>query len=378
MPLVRLLVALVLLSGAAKADGLTVVSEGAYGPEGSHVFIVHSAGLGRDFKVVVSAPSGPLVAAGRKLPAIYALDGGRDIAGPVGQYMSWSVSMSPAYVVEIGYPEKGGDTAARWRNTDLLFRPTDVEGQVGGGGAAAFQAFLTDELRPLLEARYPLDPKAAVLFGHSFGALFAANVLARAPASYASYIIASPSVWADPSVPAALAAAAPRLGAVKVFLAVGGAEEPRMATGVDQIAAALAAPGSAAKVERRTFAGQTHGGYYPELVPQAYAWVLPLSASRTQARTAITLTAQDLQRVAGVYDLGDGRKITVTVEAGQLFAEMTGSPGGQMLAESHDRFFASAGGGFDITLTFEGPPDAPPTAAVLSINGAESRATRAR
>jgi predicted alpha/beta superfamily hydrolase len=361
----------------ALGAGLTVVSEGPDAPQGAHDFIVRSARLGRDFKVVVTAPSGPLVAPGRRLPAIYALDGGYGVAGPVGQMMTWGVAMAPAYVVEVGYPERDGNTADRWRNDDLLFRPADVEGKTAGGGAAAFQAFLAEELRPFLEARYPLDPKAAILFGHSFGALFAANVAARAPGGYAGYIIASPSVWADPAVAPALAAAAPRLGPARVFLAVGGAEEPRMGDGFAQIAAALAAPGSTVKLERRTYAGATHIGYYAELVTQAYAWILPPPAPAKLARTAVTLPAADLAQVAGTYDVGDGRRIAVSVKDGRLYAEMTGSPGGEVLAESPRHFFAPIAG-FDITLTFEGPDQAPANAVVVSINGAKTRAVRAR
>jgi predicted alpha/beta superfamily hydrolase len=373
---VRLLaVVALLLAGPASAAGLSVVSEGAYAPEGSHLLIVHSAKLGRDFRLVVSAPSGPLVAPGRKLPAIYALDGGYGVAGPMGRMMAWSVAMSPAYVVEVGYPERGDDTADHWRNTDLLFREADVDGRRGGGGAAAFQAFLARELRPFLEARYPLDPKAAVLFGHSFGGLFAANVLASAPASYAGYIIASPSVWADPSVPQALAAAAPHLGSTRVYLAVGGGEEARMTDGLDQVARALATPGSTAKVERHVFAGATHIGYYPQLIPLAYAWVLPPPAPGALTRTAVSLPAHDLDEVAGTYAIADGRTIAVSVKDGRLYAEMTGSPGGEILAEGPRRFFAPMAG-FDITLTFEGSQERPPTAVVVSINGAKTRAVR--
>jgi predicted alpha/beta superfamily hydrolase len=364
--------------GAAQGGGLTVVSEGAYAPERTTDLIVHSARVGRDFRVTVSAPSGPLVTPGRRLAAIYALDGGYGVAGPVGQMMAWGAAMTPAYVVAVGYPERDGNTASRWRDTDLLFREADVEGHRAGGGAAAFQAFLAEELRPYLEARYPLDPKAAVLFGHSFGGLFAANVLAHAPASYAGYIIASPSVWADPGVVPALAAQAPRLAGTRVFLAVGGAEEARMTDGLAQVAAALAAaPGSAAKVERRAYAGATHIGYFAELAPQAYAWILPPPAAARTTHAAVTLPASDLAQVAGTYDVGDGRKIAVSVKDGRVYAEMTGSPGGEILAEAPRRFFAPIAG-FDVTLTFEGPDHGPASAVVVSLNGALTRAVRAR
>src|SRR5262249_1602722 len=140
----------------------------------------------------------------RKYPAIYALDAGWGIAGPLAQMMARAQIMTPAYVISIGYPAGQPDP----RNADLLHRTFSDNGQTYVGGGALFQTFLTQDVRPLLESRYPLDPQRAILFGHSFSGLFTANVLARSPQAFSGYIIGSPSVWADPQVLADLAAAA--------------------------------------------------------------------------------------------------------------------------------------------------------------------------
>ena len=230
---------------AAPSSGLTVVSEGPYTAPTSHQFVVHSGALGRDFLVVVSPPVGGLpLGPGEKHPAIYALDGGYSIAGPMGQYLSWAWVMTPAYVVSVGYL----DGAANERDTDLLFRTTVRDGKTIGGGGAAFLAFLDDELRPFLESRYPIDPAKAILFGHSYGGLFAANVLADAPQSFSGYVLASISVTADPGVIDRLAAAAPKGGGRRVYVAVGANEDPAMVPATHRIAQALAAPGSGFKV----------------------------------------------------------------------------------------------------------------------------------
>ncbi len=201
-----ILVCMIAASAFAEPAALRIVSVGPDAPAGAQRYVLHSERLGRDFVVVVSTPSGPFVEPGRKIAAVYALDGGYGVAGPIGQLMAWSGTMSPAYVVSVGYP----DGQASRRDSDLLFRPTVRDGVTIGGGGAAFEAFLTIELRPFLEARYPLDPTRAILFGHSYGGLFAANVLARTPHAFAGYIIASPSVAADPQALAGLAQAAPR------------------------------------------------------------------------------------------------------------------------------------------------------------------------
>ena len=127
--------------------GLKVVSEADLAPQGHYRFIVHSEKIDRDFAVTVTMPVayakfGPPAT---KVAAIYALDNGYDIAGPLAQMLSRSGAMSPAYVVSIGYVEG----QPNMRQTDYTYQ---------GPGAEAFRQFLTSELRPFIEARYPLDP----------------------------------------------------------------------------------------------------------------------------------------------------------------------------------------------------------------------------
>lgn len=384
IPLGRtLLAAVVILMLATPAFArtpptLTVVSEGRY-PAGVRHFVVHSALVGRNFDVVVSPPpifaswvSTDLKAAGlkqlkQKLPAIYALDAGYGIAGPMAQMMVGVGAMSPAYVVSVGY----GDHGRRWHNTDLLYRPVTKDGVTYGGGGTTFLAFLTEELRPFLEARYPLDPAQAILFGHSFGGLFAANVLAQSPGAFAGYVIASPSVWIDPQVLARLSSAGER-GERRVFIAAGEQEGPRMLDGVGRLSAILTAAPSALEVERRVFPAEDHISYYPLLVQAAFRWMLPPPGT---GRTAVVLPPQDLQRIAGVYKLADGRLVAVTLEAGKAFVQVTGTPGqSELLAQTPQRFFLP--GGYNVLMTFGGAMDAPASSLLVDMNGTQLHADR--
>src|SRR6185437_4614466 len=86
------------------------------------------------------------------------------------------------------------------------------------GGGAAFEAFLLEDLKPFIEAHYPADPRRSVLFGHSAGGLFAANVFADRPDAFYGYVIGSASAWADPSLFARLAAAAGKAHGQHVYL----------------------------------------------------------------------------------------------------------------------------------------------------------------
>ncbi len=371
---------------AHSAPALKVVSQGAYSANGAQQFVLHSARIGRDFLVIVTpAPVASVLdgslpghnrAANQKFPAIYALDAGWGIAGPLEQMMAQTQIMSPAYVISIGYPAGQGDP----RNVDLLHRAFVDGGQTYGGGGAIFQKFLTQDLRPFLELKYPLDPGRAILFGHSFGGLFTANVLATSPQAFCGYIIGSPSVWADPQLLPDLAAAAAKGNGQRVYLAVGeretedlgGKRTPTVVQGIEHIAATLGGPNSTFKVETHVFAAATHISYYPLLVPTAFAWILPPAGA---ARASVAVTAADLEHVVGDYRLADGRIVTIRRDDTKLFARVTGLPGeSELLAESSRRFFLP--GGFDVLYTFEGSADSQASSLLVRVNGAQSRALR--
>jgi len=69
------------------------------------------------------------------------------------------------------------------------------------GGAAAFRAFLQEELKPFIGERYPMaDLDRSILLGASFGGLLAIDALLKDPTSYWGYIAASPSLWWDDAI----------------------------------------------------------------------------------------------------------------------------------------------------------------------------------
>ena len=249
------------------ACGITVVRAGPFEQAFEQSFLVHSDAVGRDFLVSVFAPPGPPPPASAKLPVIYALDQGYDIAGPAVRTLG-GVIETP-YVVEVGYLPAD----FRYRMTDLLFDKAPAE-RVEQGGGAAFQTFLLQELRPWIEARFPVDPARSILMGHSAAAFFAANVLAAKPTAFRGYILASPSFQYDPSLVSRLAqvsAASPTF----VFLSAGGAEKPTIIAGVNAAAEALRRPGSGFTVRQEVFDGLGHGPSYLMLPLTAFPFLLP-------------------------------------------------------------------------------------------------------
>ena len=103
-----------------------------------------------------------------------------------------------------------------------------VKPSVGTGGAAQFLSFIRDELKPVINKRYPTDPNDNCYWGDSLGGLFGTYVLFTQPDTFNRYIIGSPSLWW--SKEDVLGIAEKYLAAhsdikAKIFLGVGGLEE---------------------------------------------------------------------------------------------------------------------------------------------------------
>ena len=247
---------------------ISVRSTGPFNQAFEQTFLLHSDAVGRDFLVRLFAPPGASASQSARLPVIYALDEGYDIAGPAVRTLGGS--MEPAFVVEIGYPPSD----FRFRMTDVLFDKVRTGAGEEGGGGSAFERFLLDELRPWVEARFPVDPARAILMGHSAAAFFTAKVLATKPDAFFGYIIASPSFQYEPGLIADLARTSAQTP-TRVFISVGGDEKAEMITGAREASAALARPGSGFIVREQVFDGLAHGPSYLMLPLTAYPFLLP-------------------------------------------------------------------------------------------------------
>ncbi len=345
----------------AGPEGVSVVSQDIPAISGLQAFRLHSQRIGRDFEVVVHPPSATVFLPGQKFPVIYALDGGYALAGQTGLLLGNTGAMAPAYVVDITYPPGDG----MHRNDDLThakIAPLMPGGPSFGGGGAAFEAFLLEDLRPFIEAKFPVDPSRSVLFGHSLGGLFAARVFADKPDAFAGWIIGSASVWADPEVAAAVAKAASSTKAARIYLSVGEFEDaltpnspPRMLNGFKALSDALKGrPGIALKTQ--LYPGETHLSYYPRLVTDGFSFVLP--PLRPLNFRDHPLTDEGVKRYVGVYALPDGRTLTIRFPKGppgatpaMLQAQVTGIAPVPLMQNGGDRFYNPTS---DIDATFDG------------------------
>ena len=250
-------------------------------------FVVHSKTVGRDFLIQVAKP--PTLATDAKAPAVYVMDGNSSFALAAAIMLPSAAggSIAPAFIVGVGYPSQKQADWSELRGRDLTFLhppppdprdPTDPSDRAPTGEAAKFERFLSEELRPLVEARYPIN--RALLAGHSYGGLFATRVLLNDPTAFDGYLIGSPSIWAEPGLldKAAAFRAPSRL---PVFIAVGAREAEQkdafyhMVSNAEALAARLTDHASNLDVKAWVVPDENHTTVKPAFLVRALQFALP-------------------------------------------------------------------------------------------------------
>lgn len=161
----------------------------------STTFEMTSAINGRTYQIFVAAPAGAEPDAGH--PVIYMTDANARFATMTETAREWSRGQrrkdQDAIVVGIGYPD--GTNIGKARAFDLTPALGDMETPQGFGGGEEFLRFVLQELKPRIEASYPVDPDREAIFGHSFGGLVALYAMFNQPDAFDAYLVASPSIW---------------------------------------------------------------------------------------------------------------------------------------------------------------------------------------
>ena len=224
-----------------------------------------------------------------RYPVIYVLDGKLNFASVHAQVQILSAmrQMPPAFVVGVSY---AGDE--NFFEKDVFRRQGDLTPSAGGqveadmsamngavgvtlGGAAAFLAFLCDELKPAIEGPYPASRTDTTLLGNSLGGLFPSWVLFHEPTLFQRYVIVSPSWWWNDyefwAWEAAYAAAHDDLPA-RVFATFGGLETGDRHRELAEQALQLS-DGAAKEALERTIARSDDAGWVrgAELIPDFQA-----------------------------------------------------------------------------------------------------------
>ncbi len=228
----------------------------------------------RFYRIDVAIPVGAPPADG--WPAFVMLDGNAlfETLGPA------DLALVPdAAIVGIGYdpmPRRDGDARTQDYTppfpADDPVDPADPEPEAGG--ADIFLTLLAEYILPSLSIDFSLDPSRRMLWGHSYGGLFALNTLFKQPDLFRSYYAVSPSVrWHAPLI-LDLEAASPRRasGVSQVALLYEIPDEAALDPGrkarlgqaravAAELLRRLQERADIAVVERR-FPGETHGSMF--------------------------------------------------------------------------------------------------------------------
>jgi len=119
-------------------------------------------------------------------PVMYLLDGNNALAQLQEQWLGELASGNPPLLVMIGY------------EMDALYDMEQRTRDYTGSGSAAFLELIENRIKPLVQARFPVDQAQQSLWGHSFGGLFVLYALFEQPLAFQNWFAASASLWYQP------------------------------------------------------------------------------------------------------------------------------------------------------------------------------------
>lgn len=133
-----------------------------------------------------------------RYPVLYVLDGASNslsVSGLINELAetSNSYTLPKMIVVFIKNTKRTRDlTPYPISKSEIL--PEEIAKYTGGG--ENFTNCIKKEIIPFIETKYPTTPYRA-LIGHSFGGIFALNILANHKEMFDDYIVIDPSTWYD-------------------------------------------------------------------------------------------------------------------------------------------------------------------------------------
>ena len=151
---------------------------------------IGSSVLNEQRKIYVQLPGSYDPKSDRKYPVAYILDGEVFLPTLVDAHSYYSGGFFPEMILV-------GITNNKHRTRDLT--PTEIKTKYGmpfndeSGGGANFLKFISDELIPYIENKYPVT-QYRTLIGHSYGGLFTIYTLVNQPNLFANYLAIDPSL----------------------------------------------------------------------------------------------------------------------------------------------------------------------------------------
>ena len=216
-----------------------------------------------------------------RYPVVYVLDA--DYAFPIAHNvvehladrgdLPWAIVVGIAYAGEPQYRMHRTRDYTPTHTLDLRGVPQHQRPyQKYTGGGPKFEAFLRQELLPLIDREYRTTSRR-VLVGHSYGGLFATWMLLTAPDLFSGYVVVSPSFWYDDRLLFTLEKKSAAKGRGRAYLAAGAMENPIMASDLEAMSARLRAHPNL-RVRAEVPDGETHNSIFPGAFSRGIRWVL--------------------------------------------------------------------------------------------------------
>ena len=153
---------------------------------------VDSEVLERRLHVFVMMPESYSASADNEYPTLYVLDGGAlfPMFAAYYRYLNFGEEIPDAIIVGISYGSNDYE-GGNFRSTDFTAASAERD---FWGGAPKFQAFLADELMPMIEDRYRSDSDRRIIFGQSLGGQFVLYTALTRPSLFWGHIASNPAL----------------------------------------------------------------------------------------------------------------------------------------------------------------------------------------
>lgn len=186
------LLSLLALASPAGAAEATAAASAPFSIPGTEVTTMVSKATGKTYRITVYSPAvDPARPAAGPYPVVYVMDALWHFARveSLRSALVFDKQMPECILVGVDYPASIPEVL-KLRQEDLTFGQAADPGPAGG--APAFLTFLTTELTPWVESRYPANPAERVLAGHSYAGHFSLYAWAAKPGFYRRVLAASP------------------------------------------------------------------------------------------------------------------------------------------------------------------------------------------
>ena len=236
---------------------------------------LHSSETGRDYDLYIRIPDGYEQDKGKQYPVIYSLDGQWDfkMLDSICGGLVYDKFIPEVIIVGITYSGEDADYGGL-RAKD--YTPLRDPFFGGGGDGPKFLAFLKEQIIPLIETNYRVDPSQRLLMGSSFGGTFTLYALFSDPTLFHGYLAGSPVVVYGNRFAFKQEAEYAKSHTdlpVRLFISVGGAEE--LAQPVGEFSQVLRERNYQGLVlETLTVEGEGHASNKPESYNRGLRFIL--------------------------------------------------------------------------------------------------------